>query len=205
MNVNISDVARVVEAVKKHRLRKICKTVKQVVKRSGGWNKAFPDSQKCSPASKFDLTSKTGEWCTEELRMLSGDVNLLRHHLGIPREFRTPNRDSASGVDALCMLLYRLSWPRKFFHLRLTFGCSAHRVSRIANSLAVYLYNRFSKKLDSLDRVRLNDDYLISMARAQFRKNGILEHIIGFIDATVRPCCRSVTPPSQCFPHPLTP
>ena len=92
MNVNISDVARVVEAVKKHRLRKICKTVKQVVKRSGGWNKAFPDSQKCSLESKFDLTSKTGEWCTEELRMLSGDVTLLRHHLGIPREFRTANK-----------------------------------------------------------------------------------------------------------------
>ena len=30
------------------------------------------------------------------------------------------------------------------------------------------------------------------MARAQYRKNGVMRNIIGFIDATVRPCCRSL-------------
>jgi len=40
----------------------------------------------------------------EELRMLSGDIIFLRGHLGIPNEFRTPNRDTARGVDALFIL-----------------------------------------------------------------------------------------------------
>ena len=40
--------------------------------------------------------------------------------------------------------------------------------------------------------LRLTDSYLIEMANAGFRKNGIMKNIIGFIDATVRPCCRPV-------------
>jgi hypothetical protein len=127
---------------------------------------------KIEPDGMFDLRAKTGAWCMQELGMLSGDIITLRHHLGIPRQFRTVNSDSASGLDALCMLLYRMSWTRKCSQLRETFGGSGKRIERISNALCMYLYNWFKRKLESLDRSRLTDDYLVSMARAQFRKNG---------------------------------
>ena len=192
LHMNASDILQIVTIVKERRLRKIRQVVSKFAKASGGWKKAFPDKQ--GYVDKFELSAKSGEWCMEELRMLSGDVEILRQHMGIPRNFRTPNRDTASGADALCMLLFKLSWPRKTAHLRAAFGGSGQRVSRIANTLAVFLYNRFRVKLESLDRERLSDEYLMDMARAQYRKNSIMQNIIGFIDATVRPCCRPITP-----------
>ena len=187
---NIADVVQLVASVKKYRLQKVAQTVNAYVKMSGGWKKAFPDKGTAVP--RFDLTAQTGEWCLEELRMLSGDILILRKQMGIPRMFRTANRDTATGDDALCMLLFRMSWPRKYSHLRATFGGSAHRTARISNALAVYLHEKFKGKLESLDRERLTDEYLISLACAQYRKNGVMQNIVGFIDATVRPCCRPV-------------
>ena len=150
--MNTSDVVKVIVALKKQRLQRTCRVVKAFVKQSGGWRKAFPDKAKDCP--KFDLFTKEGSWCMEEMRMLSGDIVILRKQLGIPLEFRTPNRDSATGVDALCMLLFRLARTRNYCDLRQTFGGSAHRIGRISNSLAVYLYHRFKRKLESLDRER---------------------------------------------------
>ena len=186
--MNASDIVQIIEAVKRSRQAKVNAALRLFVKQSGGWSKAFPD--KHAHVEPFDLSQKSGPWCLDELRMLSGDIQILRKQLGIPQMFRTANRDTASGVDALCMLLYKLSGPRKYCHLRATFGGSAARIARIANSLAVYLYNRFKDKLESLDRERLTDAYLMEMARAQYRKNGIMQNVVGFIDATVRPCCR---------------
>lgn len=195
MNFGLSDVLPVVEAVatiKRARMQQKLSIIKAYVKKSGGWYKAFPDKQTKAVVPVFNLLDKEGSWCMQELRMLSGDIAILRQILGIPLEFRTVNRDHASGVDALCMLLYRLSWPRNYFQLRSTFGGSGHRIGRISNALAVFLCKKYSNKLEHLDRERLTDEYLIEMARAQFRKNGVMQNIFGFIDATVRPCCRPV-------------
>jgi hypothetical protein len=183
-----ADISVVLTKIKQRRAVLTTRIVKSYVKMSGGWRKAFPDKEPVAP--KFDLTSKEGAWCMDELRMLSGDIVILRKQLGIPNEFRCKNRDTCSGVDALCMLLYRLARPRRYRELRVAFGGSAARIGRLSNSLSVYLHNRFHRKLNSLDRGRLTDEYLIRMARAQFAKNGVMQNIVGFIDATVRPCCR---------------
>jgi hypothetical protein len=188
--MNTSDVAGLLMVLKKRRLAHTCRVVKGFVKMSGGWSKAFPDKTPAVP--KFDLASKEGSWCMEEMRMLSGDIIMLRKQLGIPNEFRTKNRDTSCGVDVLCMLLYRLSRSRNYRDLRATFGSSSHRIARLSNGLAVYLYNRFHRKLDCFDRERLTDEYLVGMARSQYAKNGVMRNIVGFIDATVRPCCRCV-------------
>ena len=107
MNFTISDavaVAQSVATLKRHRFQKKMAVIKAFVKSSGGWNKAFYDKQPKAAVPVFDLLLKDGTWCLNELRMLSGDVIILCKVLGIPQEFRTVNRDRASGVDALCML-----------------------------------------------------------------------------------------------------
>jgi hypothetical protein len=185
-------VAEGVAHLKHRRLQKKMAVIKAYVKSSGGWKKAFYDRQPKAQVPVFDLLLKDGTWCLQELRMLSGDAIILCQVLRIPQEFRTVNRDHASGIDALCMLLFRLSWPRNYYQLRQAFGGSGHRIARISNALAVHLCNRYKNKLERLDRQRLSDDYLVAMAQAQYRKNGIMQNIVGFIDATVRPCCRPV-------------
>jgi len=183
-----ADISVVLTKLQQRRAALVTQVVKTFVKKSGGWRRAFPDKEPAVPP--FDLDSKQGAWCMDELRLLSGDIRLLRRYLGIPIEFRTRNRDTCSGVDALCMLLFRLARPRTYRNLRETFGGSGHRIGRISNALSIYLYERFHRKLDSLDRERLTDAYLVRMARAQYEKNGVMKNIVGFIDATVRPCCR---------------
>ena len=145
-------VCRVVDHVRRERLASTCRVVKAFVKQSGGWSKAFPDKEPAIPP--WFLLSKEGSWCMHNLRMLSGDAIFLRKAMGIPDPFRTPNRDSAPGIDALCMLLFRLSRTRRYYELRREFGGSGQRIARISNCLAVYLYHKFRRKLESLDRQR---------------------------------------------------
>ena len=38
----------------------------------------------------------------------------------------------------------------------------------------------------------MTDDYIMHLCRTQFKKSGTCPHVWGFIDATVRPCCRPV-------------
>ena len=70
--MNTSDVAGLFMLLKQRRLAQTCRVVKGFVKMSGGWTKAFPDKNQA--VLKFDLASKEGSWCLEELRMLSGDI-----------------------------------------------------------------------------------------------------------------------------------
>jgi hypothetical protein len=90
------------------------------------------------------------------------------------------------------MLLYKLSWPRRMSDLRDEFGGTKQRCSRIVNHVVVFLFLRFIGKLSSLDRERYTDDYLLHLCSVGYAKNGIMDNIWGFIDATIRPCARPV-------------
>ncbi len=160
----------------------------------GGWNRAFPSSENGDVAIPFhfDLDSKTDYWIRERLRFSRLDIDRVRVLLGIPDIVFTKNRDRCPGLWAFCMLLYKLSWPRQMCDLRDLFGGTKQRCGRIVNHVAVFLYRRFGNKLGSLDRERYTDDYILQLCDIGYKKNGIMENIWGFIDATIRPCARPV-------------
>ena len=160
----------------------------------GGWCRAFPSSENGDVAIPFhfNLDEKEDYWIVERLRIARLDIDRVRRLLGIPDIVVTKNRDRCPGLWSFCMLLYKLSWPRLMCDLRDVFGGTKQRCGRIVNHVAVFLYKRFGDKMSTLDRERYNDDYILRLCDAGFQKNGVMENIWGFIDATIRPCARPV-------------
>ena len=160
----------------------------------GGWKRAFPSSLNGDVAIPFhfDLGAKEDYWIEENIRFAREDIDRVRNLLGIPDIVVTKNRDSCPGLWAFCMVLYKLSWPRRMCDLRDAFGGTKQRCGRIVNCVVIFLYKRFSAKMSTLDRERYTDEYLLHLCECGFKKNGVMENIWGFIDATIRPCARPV-------------
>jgi hypothetical protein len=179
---------------RKRRAQAIDALVRTYVSRCGGWLRAFP-SDECGDVYvdvHFNLDEKEPYWIKENFRMARQELERTRMLLGIPDKVVTQNRDCCSGSLAFMMLLYKLSWPRRVSDLRDMFGGTKQRLGRIVNEVACFLYRRFHAKMGSLDRDRMNDDYLRMLCGVHFAKNEVMENIWGFIDGTVRPCCRPV-------------
>ena len=49
--------------------------------------------------------------CKAEFRIEKRDIPLLADALGLPATFRCPQRSAAEGVEGLCLLLKRMSFP----------------------------------------------------------------------------------------------
>jgi hypothetical protein len=171
--------------------------VEVIVKVGGGWKKAFREEEPIE--GTFDLYSLSTNTCLDQFRFEAYQISELRIELGIPLYFFTKNRDRVPGEDALCMLLYKLAWPRRYCDFRVVFHTSGQRVGRICNALLRFLHDRFGAKMEGLDRERLSDEYLHYMCQAQFAKNGLIPQIWGFLDATVRPCCRPLYFQRACY------
>ena len=183
--------SRVRRAARAQRLRE---WLIKYVAACGGWCRAFPSSENGDVAIPFhfNLDEKEDYWIAQRLRFSRLDIDRVRRLLGIPDIVVTNNRDRCPGLWAFCMLLFKLSWPRLMSDLRDVFGGTKQRCGRIVNHVAVFLYVRFSDKMSTLDRERYNDDYILRLCDAGFQKNGIMENIWGFLDATIRPCARPV-------------
>jgi hypothetical protein len=176
------------------RAQAIDKVVRAYVSRCGGWMRAFPTDE-CGDVFvpvTFNLDEMKPYWVKENFRYQRHQLERVRNALGIPDDVITPNRDCCPGSLAFMMLLYKLSWPRRLSDLRDVFGGTKQRLGRIVNEVACFLYRRFHAKMGMLDRDRMNDEYLKTLCSVHYAKNQVMENIWGFIDGTVRPCCRPV-------------
>jgi hypothetical protein len=179
---------------RQRRAQALDKLVRMYISRCGGWLRAFPTDE-CGDVYvniTFNLDAQQPYWLKENFRMPRHELERTRRLLGIPDVVITHNRDRCPGLLAFMMLLYKMSWPRRMCDLRDVFGGTKQRCGRIVNEVACFLYRRFHAKMCSLDRDRMNDDYLMSLCSVHYQKNQVMENIWGFIDGTVRPCCRPV-------------
>jgi hypothetical protein len=190
----VTQVLRQMRERRAENVRRLRLSVLGYVSACGGWKRAFPSTLNGDVyvPFHFNFESKADYWIDENLRLPRQDIDRVRVLFGIPDVVHTVNRDRIPGFWAFCMLLYKLSWPRRMSDLRDEFGGTKQRCSRIVNHVAVLLFQRFNPKLSSLDRGRYTDDYLLHLCSAGYAKNGIMDNIWGFIDATIRPCCRPV-------------
>ena len=170
----------------------VLQLVSGYIKEAGGWNKAFPPEGGVYE-SEFDLAKKDDAWISKNMRIFPRE-NIARTAklMGIPKWVVTRNRDRCERDLAFIMLLYKMSWPRRLIEFAEVFGGNGARVMRICNALTVFLYERFRRKMETLDRERMTDDYILWLCRTQDAMHHSAPHVWGFIDATVRPCCRPV-------------
>ena len=115
---------------------------------------------------------------------------MLADALKIPSVIITNNRLRATGVDALCMLLRRLSYPNRLVeHIRL-FGRSDDEISRFCSHVAAHLYSNFKGLFSNLNARRLIPRKLKELSQAISAQGAPLQNVWGFVDGTVRPICR---------------
>ena len=81
----------------------------------------------------FNLETFSDDECNAEFRFSKNNIYSLVDALRIPDEVRCPNRQSVDGVEALCVLLKRNSYPCRFSDLIPAFGRSVTELCNIAS------------------------------------------------------------------------
>ena len=118
------------------------------------------------------------------------DVIRLKDALGFPETLVGYNRTKVSGLEALCVILRRLAYPKRMIDLVPIFGRSKQELSIIFNLALSYIYDNFCNLLTDFNQHWLTPANLRRYADAVHAKGAPLTNCWGFIDGTARPICR---------------
>lgn len=139
---------------------------------------------------RFDLENMEEAECKSEFRVEKHDIPLLAEALGLPETFTCPQRSVAEGIEGLCMVLKRMSFPCRFSDMIYRFGRPVPVLSMVTNQVIDYIYQTHGHRLTQWNNLLLNPAALQTYADAIVRKGAPLENCFGFVDGTVRPICR---------------
>ena len=90
---------------------------------------------------RFDLDNMNDDECKAEFRVRKRDLPTLAQALRIPRSFQLSQRSVVDGMEGLCMLLKRLSYPCRYGDLIYRFGRPVPVFSMATNHVLDYIYN----------------------------------------------------------------
>lgn len=82
------------------------------------------DDEDLWEAEPFDLDAFTNREIRNMFRFSRPNLERLRTALRIPDQIITKTRDNLSGMEALCIMLRRLSYPNRWMDIRKIFGRS---------------------------------------------------------------------------------
>lgn len=132
----------------------------------------------------------TNKRCRENFRFDRDDIYVLAQLLEMPEVMRAPNRSTWSGLDGLCLVLRRLSYPNRLLELVPDFGRAEQELSMIFNSTCEWIYDRWSHLLSDLQKPWLLPPLLEELCQAVQNKGAPLQNCWGFVDGTPKQICR---------------
>ena len=135
---------------------------------------------------RLDLDALTEAELLKRFRFTLEDIYRLKNLLLLPDEMTFSNRCKATGEEALCLLLRRLTYPCRYADLLPIFGRSFGAMSVIFNETLDYVWDRFAHLLTDMDQSWLDATSLASYSAAIHAKGAPLNNCFGFIDGTVR-------------------
>ena len=138
----------------------------------------------------FDLDNFSDDECKTLFRFQKNDIYDLVDVFNVPDPVVCYNRVNVPQVEALCVLLKRLAYPCRYSDMLPIFGRNVPQLSIVTNTLLNYLFERWGSLLSDFNQPWLNSHSLQSYARAVSDKGAALDNCWGFVDGTVRPCCR---------------
>ena len=139
---------------------------------------------------RFNLEAMGEPECRSEFRVAKDDIYTLAEVLGVPATFTCPQRSVCSGIEGLCILLKRTSFPCRYSDMIYRFGRPVPVLSMITNRVIDFLYDTHAYRLTQWNDTILNPLALQTYADAIHRKGAAFENCFGFVDGTVRPICR---------------
>ena len=78
--------------------------------------------------------------CKSEFRVEKRDIPLLAEALGLPDTFTCPQRSVADGIEGLCMVPKRTSFPCRYSDMIYRFGRPVPVLSMVTNQVVDYIY-----------------------------------------------------------------
>ena len=139
---------------------------------------------------RFDLDEMDDSECLAEFRVKKRDLPDLAAALRIPNQFVCHQRSVADGIEGLCMLLRRLSYPCRYSDMMVRFGRPVPVMSMVTNTVLDYIYTTHSHRILQWNQAILQLAQLQVYANTISLKGAALNNCFGFIDGTVRPICR---------------
>ena len=140
--------------------------------------------------TRFDLEQMDESECLAEFRVKKQDIGILADVLQIPAIIRSQQRTTCNGIEGLCMLVKRFSYPCRYSDMIYRFGRPVPELCMIVNTLMDCIFNNYGHRIsqwyfDVLDRPLLQE-----YADVIHRKGAPLENCFGFKNGTVRPISR---------------
>lgn len=140
--------------------------------------------------TKFDLDEMADSECLAEFRFRKTDIFLLAEGLEIPETIRCDQRSICDGIEGLCMLLRRLSYPCRYGDMIQRFAKPVPVISVVINIFIDHIYDIHGRRLTHWNLDILSPDHLEMYAAAVTSRGSPLDNCFGFIDCTVRPIAR---------------
>ena len=141
----------------------------------------------------FELENFSDDECKVAFRFFKNDVYMLKDVLEIPDEITCCNRLVVSGIEALCILLKRFSYPIRYSDMVPVFARPVAQLSMITTEIMNLIYNDQVHRLTSFQQEWLSPVNLQRFAEVIHNAGAPLSNCWGFVDGTVRPICRPGT------------
>ena len=138
----------------------------------------------------FELEDMDDSECLAEFRFQKRHIPLLAEVLQIPDQFSCYRRSVSSGIEGLCILLKRLSYPCRYSDMIARFGRPVPVLSMVSNQVLDYVYDLHSHHVLNWNQTLLDPLAVQEYCNAISAKGAALDNCFGFIDGTVRPICR---------------
>ena len=90
---------------------------------------------------RFSLYEMNDAECLAEFRFRKHDLQILSEVLQIPDSFRCYQRSVVDGMEGLCILLRRLSYPCRYSDMISQFGLPVPVLSIVSNDVLDFIYN----------------------------------------------------------------
>ena len=87
--------------------------------------------------------------CKAEFRFLREDIYTLHDIMNIPEKFTCYNGVKVTGIEGLCILLKRYSYPNRYLDLIPRFGRPVPQLCMIANHVMNFIYERWNHLVTS--------------------------------------------------------
>ena len=149
-------------------------------------NPCFP----CEDYSLFNLDEMTESECLSEFRFRKRDIPILADVLGIPETIRCEQGSTCDGLEGLCMVLRRLSFPCRYADMIPRFAKPVPVISMVTNAVLDMIYATHSPRITRWNHDILDPDQMEMYAAAITARGAPLQNCFGFIDGTVRPIAR---------------
>ncbi|GMF47621.1 unnamed protein product [Phytophthora fragariaefolia] len=167
------------------------------------------DVHVCTPLVRASIDLKRGVLqdgypdsnCQKAFRFNGDGIRELSVLLRVPSVVITDHRDRVCGIEALCIMLNRLAFPRRYFDMIDRFGRSKSALSRIFMHMMDLIYATFSDTIYMAESVL--EDRFKDYCDVVYEKGAPLDSIFDFIDGTKVAICRPYLCPRRprCSPR----